>query len=68
MSRGNRSNVRRSGNSLVLTVPFDICKELGLEDGDAVFWLPNSFATRLKIIKSERIEELIEAREARAAR
>jgi antitoxin component of MazEF toxin-antitoxin module len=52
------SSLRKSGNSLVLTVPADVVKELGLEDGDSVFWGANRFAVRLKIIKLENIQDI----------
>jgi antitoxin component of MazEF toxin-antitoxin module len=32
------SSLRQSGNSIVVTVPAEIKKELSLDDGDSVFW------------------------------
>jgi antitoxin component of MazEF toxin-antitoxin module len=32
------SSLRQSGNSIVVTVPVEIVRELDLNDGDSVFW------------------------------
>lgn len=45
------SSLRQSGNSLVVTIPVDIVRELNLNDGDSVFWSSEGTYLSLHIIK-----------------
>jgi antitoxin component of MazEF toxin-antitoxin module len=49
------SNIRQSGNSLVVTIPVDIVRELDLNDGDSVFWSSDEKFLTLHIIKLDNI-------------
>lgn len=49
------SNIRKSGNSLVVTIPYDVVRTLELNDGDSVFWNIDENGIRLDITKLETI-------------
>jgi putative addiction module antidote len=43
--------MRKSGNSIVVTIPNEIVKELNLEDGDGVFWSYEKTGLLMHIVK-----------------
>ncbi len=49
------SSIRQSGNSLVVTIPVDIVRELDLNDGDSVFWGVEGQSLTLNVIKLDNI-------------
>jgi antitoxin component of MazEF toxin-antitoxin module len=56
-----QSNIRQSGNSLVVTIPWEVVREFELAHGDAVFWESSpggDNSLRLKIVKGEQIRKL----------
>jgi antitoxin component of MazEF toxin-antitoxin module len=55
LSLSKHSSIRRSGHSLVVTIPSEIVKELSLSDGDSVFWEVNKTKLYLAIAKLEQI-------------
>ena len=50
-SLSKHSAMRKSGNSIVVTVPAEIVAELKLKDGDNVFWSVEPWGLALQIIK-----------------
>ena len=54
-SLSKHSSIRQSGNSLVVTIPIEIVRELDLNDGDSVFWEVVNNRLSLNIVKLENI-------------